>query len=100
LKIPRLDAVFERGLHRDPVQRFGRASAFVSALFEVLQPAEQSTGADQLPPAVEGSPALSVSGMAAVSGVVGRLSPFWTDRVVRKFAAGLVAAAFIVSVYG
>jgi serine/threonine protein kinase len=108
LKIPKLDAVFERGLHRDPAQRFQRASAFVNALCEVLQtaPPVEATlianeASDSLPllPAVDSVDA-GPPETAGVSRLFGRLIPVWNDRVLRKFAAGLVAAVFIVSVYG
>jgi serine/threonine-protein kinase len=115
LKVPNLDQVFARALHQDPAQRFQRASAFVTALSEVLvaSPAiaasEVGTGNARgetydeaergiMQPAsdlLRGTPSA-----AAVSYLFGRLGPFLNDRVVRRVAAGLVAAVFIVSVYG
>ena len=112
LKIPNLDTVFERGLHPDPAERFARASAFVNALSDVLQAAPAREAAPEVrhekvtdvvcvqeqPPAALLAP--GVPGASAVGHLFGRLGPAWGDRVLRKFAAGLVAAAFIVSMYG
>jgi len=112
LQIPNLDEVFQRGLHPDPTQRFARASGFVNALIEVLQPAVMTRPAPEVrqekvsdvvamqeqPPAAVLAPQAARG--AAVSYLFGRLGPVWGDRVLRRFAAGLVAAAFIVSMYG
>jgi|GEM_PF-2308972 len=106
LKVPNLDALFRRGLHQDPAQRFTRASSFVSALSEVLQPAPQRAAAglrhgklsDVV--SVQRSAAPAALEAAGEGYLHGRISPVWSDRFLRRFAAGLVAAAFIVSMYG
>jgi eukaryotic-like serine/threonine-protein kinase len=90
LKVPNLDAVFQRGLHQDPAQRFARATDFVNALIAVLQPAAAVVCEQKL------SDVVSVQRAAAP----GRFDPAWGDRFLRRFAAGLVAAALVVSMYG
>jgi len=108
LKVANLDAVFQRALHQDPAQRFARASSFVTALIDVLQPAPQRAAADLRQEkmsdvvSVQHSAALSVPDAPEppVGYLRGRLDPLWGDRYLRRFAAGLVAAAFIVSMYG
>jgi eukaryotic-like serine/threonine-protein kinase len=97
LRIPELDAVFARGLHSDPSQRFARASAFVAALSEVLLRA--SHGSDRVQNDNQASAALT-SSLAALSCVSRRLGPLCNDRVARRLAACTVALLYIFSVYG
>lgn len=91
LTIPKLDPVFARALHRDPTQRFPRASAFVSALAEVLVPAPSESA---------GEPSELVTRAASVGALVAPARPIWGDRVLRKIAAAAVAVAVLVTMYG
>ncbi|HET8932379.1 MAG TPA: serine/threonine-protein kinase [Polyangiales bacterium] len=97
LNVPGLDAVFAKGLHREPAQRYPRASAFVSALAETLRAPARAKPSE--PVAV--SAATEHRGPSAVSR---RLASPWglvlNDRVLRKLAAGVFAAVYIFSVYG
>ena len=96
LNVPGLDAVFAKGLHRDPTQRYARASAFVTALAETLRSPARAEMSDIAPTAVidQRRATAALSCLARPWGVV------WNDRVLRKLAAGVFAAVYIFSVYG
>jgi serine/threonine-protein kinase len=106
--VPGLDAVFEKGLQRDPTQRFGRASAFVKELSDVLSAAPLTAAgvgvtsqvrAVAVPPRASADMGRS-SGFAALSCFSQSWGRVRNERAWRKLAACVVAAVFAFSVYG
>jgi hypothetical protein len=89
--------VFEKGLHRDPTQRYGRASAFVNALADTLTAATALTHNDSPagPDLERVRPAAASSGLTRPWGSI-----VWNERLLRRLAACLFAAVYIFSVYG
>jgi serine/threonine protein kinase len=102
LHVPGLDAVFRKGLHHDPAQRFARAGEFVNALSEVLRSEERvpvAAESGMYPVVVAARPA-NASDAPAVGRVGQPLGWAWNERVARRLAACLVATVYLFSMYG
>jgi serine/threonine-protein kinase len=98
LNVAGLDAVFAKGLHCDPTQRYARASSFVHALAEVLR--AKTFELAHVPSPSAGLERRRGRGSAALSCLTRPWVSIWNERVLRKLAAGVFAAVYLFSVYG